>query len=83
MYKVMKLLIDNDTVNEKLFYDYQKVYTNETIRAAEFLKQNQQELNYKYISEYIHTLNKFAVLNEAKRIIKLKKIKKNYKLNPI
>lgn len=83
MYKIIKLLVDNDTVNEKLFYDYQKIYTEEAFRAAEFYKLNKKELNPNYVSDFIHPLTKYEILNESKRILKLKKIKKNYKLNPI
>lgn len=83
MYIVIKLLIDKNTIDEEIFYEYQNVYTKEAKRAATYVKKTNEEMRVKCVSDKIHGHTKYEVLKEANKLNNIKKLKANYKLNPI
>ncbi|NBK99136.1 MAG: transposase [Erysipelotrichia bacterium] len=83
MYIVIKLLVDNDSVKEDVFNHYQKVFTDETKRCAEYMQKKNKELELWKVSSYIHYSSRYALLREAKKLTQLKKFNEHSIVIPV
>ena len=83
MYLTLKVLIDQNSIDENVLKAYTKIFTDEVKRAAEILKISGTPLNKTNISKSIPYTSGVNVLKEAFRVSKLKKISSNYIVSPI